>query len=160
MRYVKYEVVPINGIMLKKSKSFVTMEKGQFKVTVKLMVKSTSTSFQLYQYLSSMLCDGWTDGQPAKHNVPSVNDCAGHKNTIILENGRRWSFWINRQYQVSNSSEIYIWMTNGCVKFEECSWNPSNAIAMATQIFSRDGGDDETIYISEKHIINRYFSEI
>ena len=43
MRYVKYEVVPINGIMLKKS--FVILEKGQFKVKVKLEGKNIYISW-------------------------------------------------------------------------------------------------------------------
>ena len=36
MRYAEYEVIHVYGIMLKKSKYFVTLGKDQFKVKVKL----------------------------------------------------------------------------------------------------------------------------
>ena len=45
MRYVEYDVVPVtrmNGIMLKKSKYFVTLAKSQFKVQVMVKIESTS----------------------------------------------------------------------------------------------------------------------
>ena len=35
-----------------------------------------------------------------------------------------------------------MWMTNGCVKFEESSSNPSKVIALAMKT---GGGDDKTI---------------
>ena len=58
MRYAEYEVVPVNGIMVKKSKSFVTLGKGQFKVKVKLEGKKhiyILPAKHSYHYLSSIV---------------------------------------------------------------------------------------------------------
>ena len=41
------------------------------------------------------------------------------------QNGPQWPFWMGRQCQLSNSSEIF-----GCVKFEERSLNPSKVIVL------------------------------
>ena len=58
MRYAEYEVVLINGITLKKSRFFVTLGKGQFKVMVK--IKSYKHIYIIpakhsYHYLSSIV---------------------------------------------------------------------------------------------------------
>ena len=49
------------------------------------------------------------------------------------QNGHRRPFWMGRQCQLSNSSE----MSNACVKFEERSLNPSKVIALIKSLTRR-----------------------
>ena len=64
MRYAEYEVVPGNGMVVKKSKYFVTLGKSRFKVnqsvnqsinqSLTLFRNTMSTISNLYQF-----CDCW-----------------------------------------------------------------------------------------------------
>ena len=58
MRYIGYEVVPINGVMLNIFKSFVIVGKGQF--TVKVTIEGEKHIYIIpvkhsYHYLSSIV---------------------------------------------------------------------------------------------------------
>ena len=50
-----------------------------------------------------------------------------------------------------------IWMSNACVKFEECSLNPSKVIALTTKLW-RGGGcvADENIIFPKTYVSREY----
>ena len=58
MRYIIYEVVPVNGLMLNQSKYFVTLAKCKFTVKVKLESEKhiyTLPAEHSYHYISTMV---------------------------------------------------------------------------------------------------------
>ena len=119
--YFEYEVVPVNGIMLKNSKSFVTLGKGHLRSRSKFKVRSTSTSYQLNtanHYLSSIViglwdmsgtkwcpskCDGWMDGQT---DIPG--NIMPHRSTTA------WDIHI--------STYIYIFLIRVITRKMKCVW--------------------------------------
>ena len=53
----------------------------------------------------------------------------------------------------------YIWISNACVKFEECSLNPSKVIALTTKLWrgGRGGGvADENIIFPKTYVSREY----
>ena len=52
-----------------------------------------------------------------------------------------------------------IWMSNACVKFEECSLNPSKVIALTTKLWRGGGGGgvaDENIIFPKTYVSREY----